>query len=51
MNANTIQSDNLTMEKLWPHWVRKTTAMLEIANLQYFLLAPFARSIGSLMRL
>ena len=31
--------------------VFETTAMLKIANLQYFSLAPFARSIGSLMRL
>ena len=31
--------------------VFETTAMLKIANLQYFPLAPFARSVGSLMRL
>ena len=29
----------------------ETTAMVTIANLQNFPLAPFARSIGSLMRL
>ena len=31
--------------------VFETTAMLKNANLQYFPLAPFARSIGSLMKL
>ena len=31
--------------------VFETTALLKIAKLQYFPLAPFARSVGSLMRL
>ena len=45
-------------ERLQDHWSSgstsislQTTAILTIANLQYFPLAPFARSIGSLMRL
>ena len=31
--------------------VFETTAMLKFSNIQYFPLAPFARFIGSLMRL
>ena len=31
--------------------VFETTAMLKLSNIQYFSLAPFARFIGSLMRL
>ena len=51
-SLDPLRAKKHSKERRWAIlWFRLFKLMLKISNLQYFPLAPFARSIGSLMRL